>query len=1475
MIEQTGHPIPAGPPTPASDEAVAKAARRRRRLRRRIARGIVLAVLAVVVGAWFLVTRSPLTGAMVLPKLEEAIGLKVDAEAVAVGVDGTVVLKRARFMAPGVAGPAGQVFDVARIEADIGWSSLVSGSPSVRNLTLVEPVLRVSQSRDDQSVNIAKIKVPKTDGGTGAEIPTITIERGTIELGEHTGGAYTPLKRIGINGRLRPTLEAGAYVIDLRQMGDNSGFDLRGVLSQKEIALTLRGLTLDDWTPETVPTPVRGIFSLLDMKGEIAETSFDYVFGAGMQASIALKNVALNLPVSEGGEVADVAGSAAKPPALMRMQDVNGVITFDGTGVRAVGAGKLEDLPYQLNLAYTGLSVDSAFTCELISNDFELSANPQIVRFAPPLVRERLENFSNPTGIVNTVVRFERGAPVGGKPGEVRVEGRLNFRETTAAFHKFPYRFHNLSGSVRFDDQRIDILEVKGDAPGGAKIRAKGEIYPPSSEAYANIEVHVDDVPIDETLKEAMGPGRRRILDVIFNQERYAALLAEGLIREPGSAKTAAPEFAIGGRATIDVKVIREPGPGSHWHEEIDVRLPHAGLVPEPFPLPILADDVTITVRDDTARVVGGTYRGLRGGTATLEATTDLSQLKVPDAEVVPKVRITARDVPVDDLLVRATPGAKGIGDRQAEAGGAEEGSRGLSAREVLRQLHVDGTVNCEARIDERGAGSGVLGYDIEVEVPGVTTRARSSSETAAPFVMEGTSGTIRVSESRLEVNLMARAPGAVEGAEQGAPAGAAVAGTARIPMGESEEAGEAIDINVRCNGLDLTSPIEEIVGVFSKETAAQVQRLRGEHKPDGRVDVSVDVSRPVAVGTGVPKEPKEPGPLVVRVDVTGGRELSLNAAGGRVGLARADGLARVIADGRTRAVFEGFGGPMTMNGAPCGRVSVSGGVDLAAGDGVRGGVLDVAVRDAMFESPVSAWAAQEKVGGGLGEFYGTARPRGLFDADLRVSPSRGGGGEGGGAEAWGVEGSISPRSVVFDRNGQAIAFSEMAGRVEFAAGSGKLIGLSGKGTGWSWGADGSWVVEEAGRAALKTTLSVESQGLGPELKAVLPEALLSALAEVQFDLEGRLRVPGMMLKWTPGREASGAGDSVSAHGRMEVERASLEAGLPVAEATGAVDFGVEREPGRPAKFELAALMERFRLAGVEMTGGRAKVVGGESEGEVLVPLVSADCHHGRMTGQARVRQAGEVRRYEGEFALAGVQFGPVLRDLAEYSKQNAPEAPVAAEQVGSSGATATLAKADDEESPDTRRGALDAQISLAGIVGDEASRRGRGEARVYGGRVVNYPLVMRLIRVSNLQLPVNDTVELARASYYVEGGTVTFEDMSVSSGSVEILGYGTVTWPGLEADMEFNSRSVRRLPVLSDVLETVRDELISTRVTGKVSDPEVRTVGFAGTRKFLSRLFGGETTEQERKLAEIEERARRERERARSAGAEPARRGE
>jgi hypothetical protein len=78
----------------------------------------------------------------------------------------------------------------------------------VQHIKMVEPVLIVSQSHEDHSLNLERFKPPPAKGMQDSP-GILHLARG-IEVGEHTGGKYTPLRRVQMDGRLFPRAEPGA-----------------------------------------------------------------------------------------------------------------------------------------------------------------------------------------------------------------------------------------------------------------------------------------------------------------------------------------------------------------------------------------------------------------------------------------------------------------------------------------------------------------------------------------------------------------------------------------------------------------------------------------------------------------------------------------------------------------------------------------------------------------------------------------------------------------------------------------------------------------------------------------------------------------------------------------------------------------------------------------------------------------------------------------------------------------------------------------------------------------------------------------------------------------------------------------------------------------------------------------------------------------------------------------------------------------
>jgi hypothetical protein len=109
----------------------------------------------------------------------------------------------------------------------------------------------------------------------------------------------------------------------------------------------------------------------------------------------------------------------------------------------------------------------------------------------------------------------------------------------------------------------------------------------------------------------------------------------------------------------------------------------------------------------------------------------------------------------------------------------------------------------------------------------------------------------------------------------------------------------------------------------------------------------------------------------------------------------------------------------------------------------------------------------------------------------------------------------------------------------------------------------------------------------------------------------------------------------------------------------------------------------------------------------------------------------------------------------------------------------------------------------------------------------------------------MGDRLNYMQGVFYVEGPTVVFEDLRLQSGVVEVVGRGTMSTPAMELHLTFNSRGRTRVPIWSDLLEGLRNEMITTTVRGTLRDPKFGSESLIGTRNLFSELFGGSKSRQ------------------------------
>jgi hypothetical protein len=794
----------------------------------------------------------------------------------------------------------------------------------------------------------------------------------------------------------------------------------------------------------------------------------------------------------------------------------------------------------------------------------------------------------------------------------------------------------------------------------------------------------------------------------------------------------------------------------------------------------------------------------------------------------------------------------------------------------------------------------------------GLDAQGPSRGPDAENVALRSVAGELRVDDERVIVDMA----GTVERSRPQDGEAAQDAGRASVRvewlMGSAREetraamnlAPNAYRAEVRGERLLIDAPVESLVGAVSPEAERTLAQLRSEYQPSGRLnlwtrvegapsgeldivargdhleDLSLRLEPVVAKLRGA----DAPGqaPAAERVSLIS--QTAAENSGGAVGVSIARSGARTLN-------FDRFTAEMSEAGKPTGRLSMSG--SLPIGDATAPGPaaatpapVGLAIRAGRFESAVVREIVRARLGERLWSMYREHRPAGEFDLDMTLVPEF----VPGAPQGWTPRGSISPRSASFTARGTRVELREIVGTLSFDGLRGAFSRLVLTAPSWSFTGFGDWSVEPAGLEFRGGYDLTSSRGLTDDLRAIMPEAVHDLARDLALKADGPMSLGGTINLDPPAQV--GGDQGVSAKGTLRFDRsapearegASMDVGLPMTEAIGSVRFEVDRPAqgtaamteaapeGPKLRFRVDADLASARLAGVRITHGQARVTHGAREGEVAVPLLEAWCYGGRLAGSVNLRPAewyeprrwllpsaigpaipdpstffqsitAPAREFEGDFKLSGVGLNGVLDDLANLRAPAEPRPPVNA-----------------------RRGEarVTAGLSIGGITGDPTTRRGRGSAEFGGGEIIALPLVLPLIRVSNLQLPSDEPLDGARVRLFLAGQRVEMEQLTVWGPNVEILGFGTMTWPSTDLDMVFNSRSTSRVPILSALIEGIRDELITTRVRGTLGEPRVEVIPLRNIGGAIGRALRGGPSDQERRMMELEQTASRESERRR-----------
>jgi hypothetical protein len=1375
---------------------------------RPLAIALVVALVALLVGHTIIIREAAER------VLAAQIGCRVNIGSARVGGGGSIVLRRVRLHAPGVGGDGGVFLESESVKAEIDWAALLVGGQGVRRMRLVDPIVRLSQDASTGELNLLRVggagRSPgAASGSTGAitPLPEVEFVAGRIEFGESNGRAYTVLASIPVEGQVRvPSIAIAEYEIDLTEIVTNEQRPPMRVTGEFNVqtlsgTLNLVDLDLDRWQGWSAPVAASALWKQMNIRGRVAEASFTADRDSSVTAWFTLDGVRLTMPIEAPGLDA----------RLIRASDVDGTIRFTPEGMSAELVGIVEDMPARMDFRTDGLSVIAPLTCTITTDRFLVSDNPGLLRFIPAEARDLFHEFGGPTGEVSGRVDLSRGEPIGNVPAPIIARGELRIEDGRGEHEVFPYPVGSITGAIRFDEHEIELVGIRGVAPSGATLRASGTIAPPTEGNEVHVELLLGDIPIDSALERAMPPEARRVLRTLIHEPGLDELRRRGLL------------LTAADRGSLDARL-------GDIAEELDANAP-GGEGSAVRRIELLRESATINQRLSAPGFELGGVAGARvliernGPSDRLHKTIDIRLGRaglLPEPFPYPFVATNFNIVVTDDGVTATADRLEGLtgarGNLIAVIAFADGsiGSPGATLIDIdLEQGPVDALMLAATpapgdagadnlydavsglRVGGEVTGSIVIdstktdGFRAELHLTDLRLSLAPTPGADEPALeVTGLSGPMIVTDTLVEV-------GPIVGSFRDSPV--AVRGLWREaePDPTGVLAPNPIRAQIDLDGFNLASRIDPVIALLGEGSASRWASLRDTRSIEGMLDLRTSIE--LAPGR----------PARVRTSLRNIRGLSFVAYGDTVEI---DRLAGEITADAERIRLIGCVGPVRLGGRLDGRLSVNGELRLDEGGAIS---IEAALTDTGFDAELlGALSSAEEAPDTLRQWLVKRRPSGVCDIAFRAHRGSG--------EALDWSFDFSPRAIELQSGPDRLLLRGSGPGATVHAGGGEVERIRLENEDCTIDLSGLWRLGD--RAAIDLDFTIDARRLSRGMHALAPDDVNALLDSLEIGIDEPWSLTRGELRWRT--------DTQRFFGESEFAALRCDPGVAITGAKGRAVMRIERSEERAdPEIEIEITTDEMRLAGIRMTGGAMSLHTGALPGRLVIDHLSADAHNGRVTGSVIIDTTTQAAAligesvqdgvwYEAMFDFAGVSVESLLNDTATLSGSDPSDARPRAPIEGFTGR-------------------FDGRVSLAGAVGDESSRRGRGVFRIQGGELLMAPLMMPVIELSNLRAPSGEALERADAEVYIDGSLVHVEEVRLRSDSISIVGQGEVTWPGMDLNLAFNSRSNTRVPLLSDLIEGLRNELLTTVVTGTLLDPRFRTESFTGARQALDDLFG------------------------------------
>ena len=1385
--------------------------------------GVIVAVLIV------LALNPRIIGSIVAERMGDTAGGTVTFDSFEWTGWSSAEIKGAHLIAPDWIGAGSEVLIIDRLRIELEMFSLLWGPTTIRNLQI--DGVQVNVVEDPRRGSIYNFQSLRRGVTIAPKENPALIERAAlndvrISFQRMKANSTTELFKLLVKADLGPSpIDPFQSVVDIRQI--DGAINLSGWWNQRTLAFdfSAEGLRVNENLALVMPRTLRTLVENADAAGTVTSATLRAEPGKPLHGKLEIADFQATLPIDifdswvryENGKISKALGFPQVKLRTGTIELTGTLLEFRDLNFELVNTSRdarVTSLPVRasLNLDFDAILTKefdwedrakwaqqirdfAPFDLKVFVPDFSLGLNKENAAIeVPRSVADIFDTFGAREVQSSANLTATRASPTMSAQGTLTAQpvvvlGQLDISDGSGAFEDFKYPLRKIQSVIRFSGQDAHIVDLHGDGPGGQNVVLTGDVTKMGPTAGVNLTITAESLPIDSTFFSSFPKQEGDLLASLFWTKGFESLQDAGVLFDQAQVIDAASELSVIENRLALLTTTNDQGTSKEI-SQLAIRagqlrriIDHGSFTPGGR----LALTLKIARPENSTAdaVVTGTIKILN---ADILASVFPYPIRAKSGEI---VLLEDRIDFGDGIPFETFDGAKGMFKGRVEIDNSK-GLRTLNPK-LEFSLKDDALSQLFFMAIPPEAKESVAGWPGKGLSKGGTILAQLD-----PLGKISLEGMIKLSKSgaldvacdityqngSIQPDISAEKFIGSEGLFW--PVGFALddcSGKFRVAdatvvvqsftgfrrdgrldaSGMFSMDGKSTNVAIQLDNIQLA---EYAINLIPFDDHAQAVALWNRYKPMGQFDANISL-----------KTPNDDGQIVTSLTVTP-RSFGITLPGGPLQAIFDSGTLTVV-DQRIRC--EALSGTIGAVGGMSSHICLDGSYGTSSG----GLDLSGSIENGLIHGPLIGEIVQHIDAGGLTSFLKEFKPEGLYDAQISYSAPVGSTVASFELDAW-----IQQFSLGSGVKRLALGF-DVPAHINARGDSLKVFPFRAVFPGGFIEASGWLAANDAGTIDDgEFGLNLNAIGTGESVICALPAAARDPLSTIGFQCHDIMSA-NMLMRLTRLKDIA----HLDINTDVKISGATIQVGSYLTNFSADLMMHVATD-AQATSFDSNVTNGNFIIASRKVRDVSATLLKPAESSNFFVNSFRGILGNGIVTANAKVETI-EPFHYETDILLASVP----LHSLK-----------IPGEGVGAS--TPKVAIKQDKIDP----GLVDARINIAGTSAGISTRQGRGSATIRQAELAKLPIGVALLQITQLSLSLDPVVQQGNFDFTIDQDRIQFETFDLTCKDLLLTGEGWLNTESNEIALRLRNRGT--MPIISDILGGVTNQLFQIDVRGTITDP-------------------------------------------------------